>query len=108
VGWGSTCGALHQAAQRAQEEDLAVAHAHLRYLNPLPRNLPEILGQYRFILVPELNGGQLGLLLRGTFGMPNIVTLPKTQGRPFTIGEIRRAIDTLLTDDESPGDSAEG
>jgi 2-oxoglutarate ferredoxin oxidoreductase subunit alpha len=107
VGWGSTCGALREAAKRCQEDGMAVAHAQLRYLNPFPRNLVEILGRYNQIVVPEMNGGQLALLLRGRFGLPNVISMPKTQGRPFMIGEIRGRIDELLSGDELPGDGAD-
>jgi 2-oxoglutarate ferredoxin oxidoreductase subunit alpha len=104
IGWGSTCGALHQAVRRAHEEGQAVAHAQIRYLNPFPRNLPEILGRYDQILVPEMNMGQLSFLLRGRFGLANVLSMPKVHGRPFAIGELRERIDVLLSGDETPGD----
>jgi 2-oxoglutarate ferredoxin oxidoreductase subunit alpha len=93
--WGSTYGAAHSAVARAQFEKFDVTHIHLRYLNPLPRELPEILARYDKILLPELNMGQLALLLRGTYGMDNIISQPKVKGRPFTIGEIYRRIHEL-------------
>lgn len=81
---------------RAQATKQRVAHVHLRHLNPLPRDLEEILRQYKRILVPELNLGQLTLVLRGKYGMDNIEVLPKVKGRPFTIFEIYTRIQQLL------------
>jgi 2-oxoglutarate ferredoxin oxidoreductase subunit alpha len=92
VSWGSTFGAARSAVERAQDAGLKVAHTHLRHLNPLPRDLENILDRYQTILVPELNLGQLAHYLRGTFGMNNIVSFPKVKGRPFTINEIHRRI----------------
>jgi 2-oxoglutarate/2-oxoacid ferredoxin oxidoreductase subunit alpha len=92
VSWGSTFGAARSAVERAQDAGLKVAHTHLRHLNPLPRDLENILDRYQTILVPELNLGQLAHYLRGTFGMNNIVSFPKVKGRPFTINEIYRRI----------------
>jgi 2-oxoglutarate/2-oxoacid ferredoxin oxidoreductase subunit alpha len=106
VGWGGTCGSIRSAVRRAQDKGQSVAHAQVRYLNPFPRNLREVLGRYGTILVPELNGGQLAFLLRGTFALPNVVSLPKVQGRPFTIGEIGRKIDEILAGDPPAGSSA--
>jgi 2-oxoglutarate ferredoxin oxidoreductase subunit alpha len=82
--------------ERAQATGLKVAHTHLRYLNPLPREMGDILRRYERILVPELNTGQLLLLLRGRFGMDNIVGLHKVNGRPFTISEIARKIHEMV------------
>jgi 2-oxoglutarate ferredoxin oxidoreductase subunit alpha len=96
LGWGGTCGSLRSAVRRAQGEGKAVAHAQLRYLNPFPANLEAVMRSYTTILVPELNGGQLSLLVRGRFGLPNVVSMPKLQGRPFTIGELGRKIDSLV------------
>lgn len=96
VTWGSTYGAARSAVERAQSAGLRVAHTHLRYLNPLPRDLDVILDRYQTILIPELNMGQLVHHLRGTYGMNNIVSFPKVKGRPFTITEIYRKIhDTI-------------
>lgn len=98
VGWGSTFGAIRAAVQEAQAKGQAVAHAHIRYLNPFPRNLGYLLQRYRIVLVPEMNMGQLSLLLRGRF-VRDVVSLNKVQGRPFKISEISSAIDDLLQGD---------
>jgi 2-oxoglutarate ferredoxin oxidoreductase subunit alpha len=74
---------------------LSVAHAHLRYLNPLPRNLGELLSKYRSVLVPELNFGQLRQVLRAAF-LEDIVGLNKLNGKPFAVGEIVAKVQDIL------------
>ena len=96
VSWGSTFGAVRSAVRRLQRQDKVVSHAHIRYLNPFPRNLGEILGKFDRILVPEMNMGQLIILLRGQFGTHEFIPFSKVQGRPFTIQEITDKIETLL------------
>jgi 2-oxoglutarate ferredoxin oxidoreductase subunit alpha len=91
VGWGSTFGAATAAVQRARQRGLDVAHAHLRYLNPLPRNTADVLKRYQKVLVPELNSGQLRLLLRSQF-LVDAVGLNKVQGQPFGVEEIEEKI----------------
>lgn len=95
VSWGGTYGAVRSAVAAAGRRGQSVAHAHLRYLNPLPSNLRDILGRYRHVLVPELNGGQLAFYLRGRFAL-NIQSYPKMHARPFTIGEINHKIEELI------------
>ncbi len=95
LSWGGTFGSVRSAVAQAQRRGLSVAHAHLRYLNPFPRNLRDILGRYRQVVVPELNGGQLAFLLRGRFAL-DIQSYTKVHGRPFTIGEISRKIEQVL------------
>jgi 2-oxoglutarate ferredoxin oxidoreductase subunit alpha len=95
VGWGSTYGAITSAVESLQDEGLAVASAHLRHLNPFPRNLGEILRRYEKILVPELNLGQLHLLIRARY-LVDAVGLNKVQGKPFRVSEIRTAVRDLL------------
>lgn len=96
IGWGGTYGAIVSAVQRAQRKGLKVAQAHLRYLNPMPRNISEVLARYKRILVPELNAGQLLLLLRARF-LVNAVGLNKVQGRPFLVSEIEQKITEMLS-----------
>lgn len=96
LSWGSTFGAARSAVQRASKGGIkGIGHTHLRYLNPFPADLEEILGRYEHVLIPELNMGQLALLLRGEYGMGHIISLPKLKGRPFTIGEILVKIQEL-------------
>ncbi len=95
VSWGGTFGAVRSAVMRAHARGRSVAHAHLRYLNPFPKNLRELLSQYKYVVVPELNNGQLAFLLRGRFAM-NIQSFPKLYARPFKISEITGKIEELL------------
>ena len=96
IGWGGTYGALRAAAQQAQREGASVAHAHIRYLSPFPKNLESLMKRYKKILVAELNGGQLAFLLRGKFGLTNIEELNKVEGKPFKIAEVHaRLVDVL-------------
>ena len=96
LSWGGTYGAVRSAVLQAHEQGLSVAHAHLRYINPWPRNLREILSRYEQVLVPELNSGQLAFLLRGRYAL-NIQSLPKLQSRPFTVSEILAKIKQLVS-----------
>ncbi|MDA0746622.1 MAG: 2-oxoacid:acceptor oxidoreductase subunit alpha [bacterium] len=95
VGWGSTFGAIRSAVRRSRAKGESVAHAHIRYLNPFPKNLEAVLSRYRKILVPELNMGQLSMLLNAKFPI-RVVSFPKVQGQPFKISEISSKIDQLL------------
>jgi 2-oxoglutarate/2-oxoacid ferredoxin oxidoreductase subunit alpha len=94
VGWGGTYGAIRSAVGAAINDGKSVACAHLRYLNPFPRNLCDVLSRYKKVLVPELNLGQLSLLLNARFPIRTI-GLNKIQGQPFKISEIKQKIDEL-------------
>jgi len=87
ISWGGTFGACKTAVRRCQNRGLSVAHTHLRYLNPFPQNLEEILRSYRTVLVPELNMGQLRMLLRARF-LVNCIGINKIKGKPFTVSEL--------------------
>ena len=91
VGWGSTFGSIHQAVRIAHDEGRDVAHIHLRYLNPFPRNLGDLLKRYDRVLVPEMNNGQLVKLLRAEYLIP-AEPLTKVTGKPFGVTEIAQAI----------------
>jgi len=93
--WGGTCGAALTAVQRASKQGHSVAHAHLRYLNPFPRNLEALLGRYKKVMIPELNAGQLALLIRGRY-LVDAISFPKLRGQPFTVREIEARIEELL------------
>src|SRR5207237_8583329 len=95
VGCGVTYGSLPTAVQRLHRKGHKVAHAHLRYLNPMPRNTGDVLKRYKQVLVPELNSGQLRMLLRAQF-LVDAVGLNKVQGRPFLVSEIEQKIEDLL------------
>ena len=95
LGWGGTYGAIRAAVEQVRSEGLDVAHAHLRYLNPFPRNLGNVLSRYEQVLVPELNLGQLALLLQAHF-LERVVKLNKVQGTPFQIREVADKIRQVL------------
>ncbi|HTU24885.1 MAG TPA: 2-oxoacid:acceptor oxidoreductase subunit alpha [Pirellulales bacterium] len=95
LSWGGTFGACATAVRNLVAAGEAVAHAHLRWLNPLPANLGDLMKRYDRVLIPELNRGQLRLLVRGEYLVP-AVGLNKIQGKPFTVREITRKIRELL------------
>ena len=96
IGWGGTYGVISAAVEEMLNEGKSVAAAHLRYLNPFPKNLGNVLSRYKQILVPELNLGQLSFLLQGRFPV-RIVPLNKVQGQPFQIREIAAKIRELTS-----------
>jgi 2-oxoglutarate ferredoxin oxidoreductase subunit alpha len=91
LGWGSSVGAIRAGARRARENGVKVATAHLRHLNPLPSNTGEVLRFYERVLVPEMNTGQLALLLRGRF-LVDVESFCKVEGQPLFAAEIEREI----------------
>ena len=95
IGWGGTHGALRSAVETAQNEGMAVSHLHLRYLNPLPRNLGEILVKFQKVMIAELNLGQLAAIIRAKF-LVDAIGLNKIQGKPFTQTEVFNKITELV------------
>jgi len=95
LGWGSTYGAIEAAARTLQKQGKSVAHAHIRYVNPLPPDLGEILARFARVLVPELNMGQLVRLIRAEY-LVDAIGLNKVQGQPFKVSEIVRRAEALL------------
>ncbi len=95
IGWGSTYGAIRSAVEGLQAEGWSVAHAQLRHLNPLPANTEQILRSYRHVLVPEINLGQLSLLLRARY-LIDIRPFNRVRGKPFRIIDIKQAAEELL------------
>jgi 2-oxoglutarate ferredoxin oxidoreductase subunit alpha len=95
VGWGSTYGAIQTAVRQAQKLGKPVSSIHIRYINPFPRNLEDILGRFEKIIVPEMNTGQLTFMLNGRFQC-GAVAFPKVQGLVFKISEITDKIDEVL------------
>ena len=100
VSWGGTYGAAAEGVHRARDAGVAVSHCHLRWLNPLPPNLGRILEHFDRVLVPELNSGQLRMLLRARY-LVDAIGLNKIQGRPFGADEILSRI-FELADEETP------
>jgi 2-oxoglutarate/2-oxoacid ferredoxin oxidoreductase subunit alpha len=97
LGWGSTYGAITSAAREARGRNKSVASAHLRHLSPFPKNLGDVLRNYRKVLIPEMNMGQLALLIRGRY-LVDAITLSKVQGQPFKISEISERINEILAE----------
>ena len=95
VSWGSTCGSITQSVKAQREKGRRIGHLHLRYLNPLPGNVGDILKRYRKVLVPELNMGQLLWVLRAKY-LVNAIGLNKIQGRPFKQSELDQKIEEVL------------
>lgn len=95
LGWGSTYGAIESAVDRLRAAGRKVAHAQVRHVWPLPRNLGAMLEGYRHVLVPELNSGQFALLLQGVYGRP-VTSLTKVTGKPFTAAEIETRVTSLI------------
>ena len=99
VGWGSTSGAITAAVNEAREAGQSVSRIHIRHMNPLPANLEEVLRSFKHVLLPELNDGQLAMILRARF-LIDIQSLTKIAGQPFRVAEVREAIDNVLNEDK--------
>jgi 2-oxoglutarate ferredoxin oxidoreductase subunit alpha len=95
VSWGGTFGAVRMAVQRLQSQGKSIAHTHLRYMNPFPKNLGTILKSYEKVVVPELNNGQLRLLLRSQY-LVDAQGYNKIEGKPFLVGELVEAFGAFL------------
>jgi 2-oxoglutarate ferredoxin oxidoreductase subunit alpha len=94
VGWGSTYGPITAGVRRARRQGVRVAQAHLQYLNPLPRNTGDVLRRYEKVLIPEMNLGQLAMLLRAKF-LVDAVSYTKVRGRPLGARELEDVIATM-------------
>jgi 2-oxoglutarate ferredoxin oxidoreductase subunit alpha len=95
LGWGSTFGSIGAAARRVRNAGHPVATAHLRHLNPFPPNLAEVLRHYDKVLVPEINLGQLALLLRGRF-LVDVISYNQVRGLPFRAAELAGVIEDVI------------
>jgi 2-oxoglutarate ferredoxin oxidoreductase subunit alpha len=95
LGWGSTHGAITTATEQLRAKGASVSSAHLRYLNPFPRNLGEVLSRFETVIVPELNLGQLALLVRARF-LVDAISFSKVKGLPFKVSEIVKKINEYL------------
>ena len=95
ISWGGTFGSVRAAVNECVAEGKSVGHAHIRYINPFPKNLGEIIGNFKQVLIPELNMGQLRFLIRGKY-LCDAQGLNKIQGKPFKIGEVLAKIDSML------------
>jgi 2-oxoglutarate ferredoxin oxidoreductase subunit alpha len=104
LGWGSTYGAIRSAVERLNAAGRSVAHAHLRHLNPFPANAEDVLRSYRRVLIPEVNLGQLLLLIRARY-LIDAVGYDKVRGKPFRIAEIVAEAERLLGVGTTSGDA---
>ena len=95
LGWGSTYGAIRSAVERLQAQGRSVAHAHLRHLNPFPTNAEKVLRSYRKVLIPEVNLGQLPILIRAQF-LIDAEGYDRVRGKPFRIAEIVEQAERIL------------
>ena len=95
IGWGSTYGPIVAGVRRVRKRGLKVAHTHLHHLNPLPRNTGDVLRRYPKVLVPEMNLGQLAMLLRAEF-LVDVVSYTQVRGRPLGARELEEAIAAMV------------
>src|SRR4029079_5929504 len=95
LGWGSTYGSISTAVERLREEGKSVSAVHLRYLNPFPKNLGDVLSGFDTVIVPEMNLGQLCTMIRAKY-LVDAVPFSKVKGRPFQIREIVRKVEEDL------------
>jgi 2-oxoglutarate ferredoxin oxidoreductase subunit alpha len=95
LGWGGTYGALKTATLQLIAEGYKVSHAHLRYLNPFPKNLGELMGNFKTVVIPELNNGQLSKIIRDKYFI-DAIPYNKIQGQPFMASEVVKKIKEIL------------
>jgi 2-oxoglutarate ferredoxin oxidoreductase subunit alpha len=87
IGWGGTRGAITAAIEEVQKNGQEISQAHLRHLNPFPANLGDVLSRFDRVLCPELNEGQLAMLLRARY-LVDVESFSKIAGQPFKVAEI--------------------
>jgi 2-oxoglutarate ferredoxin oxidoreductase subunit alpha len=95
LGWGSTFGPITGAVRKLRADGVKVAQAHLRYLNPMPANTEEVLRSYRKVVLPEMNLGQLALLVRGMF-LVDAIGVNQVRGLPFRVDELVAAVRSVI------------
>lgn len=95
LGWGSTYGVIQSVTRELIAEGHAVAHAHLRYLNPFPRNLENLMRCFKKVLIPEINNGQLSKIIRSTY-LIDVLQFNKIQGVPINKAELKDFVKTIL------------
>jgi 2-oxoglutarate/2-oxoacid ferredoxin oxidoreductase subunit alpha len=95
LGWGSTFGSIGAAVRRIRVAGDSIAHAHLRHLSPFPANLGDVLARYDKVLVPEINLGQLALVLRGRY-LTDVISYNRVRGLPFRAAELAGVIQDVI------------
>jgi 2-oxoglutarate ferredoxin oxidoreductase subunit alpha len=96
IGWGSTYGSITAAVRNKRAAGKKIGQVHLRWLNPLPKNLHDVMKRYKKVLVPEMNLGQLVWVLRAKY-LVDAISYPKVQGKPFQVSEIEAKIDEVIS-----------
>ena len=94
LGWGSSYGAIRSAVKQLRADGFKVAQAHLRYINPMPKNTEQLLRKFKKVIVPEKNNGQLVKLIREQF-LIDAISYTKVQGLPFTQYDIVQQVKNL-------------
>jgi len=95
LGWGSTYGAIKEAVRNVNQKGYKVSQAHIKYLNPFPKNLKDVLGKFKKVIIPELNLGQMASLIKSKF-LIDVIQFNKVQGQPFKVVEIENKIIEVL------------
>ena len=99
VGWGGTYGSLHSAVRKLASQGYKIGHAHFNYINPLPRNTEEVLGNFKKVIVCELNKGQLVSVLRSNFNDKDLLQYNKVMGLPFSVTDLVNKFKIILDQD---------
>lgn len=99
ISWGSTYGAAKTAFERLKEKGHPISFLNLRYLNPFPKNLAEVLSRFQRVVIPELNMGQLQLLIQAKY-LKRVIGIHKVQGKPFKSSELEEKLESILTSNE--------
>jgi len=98
LSWGGTFGSVRTAVRRLQQNGRSIAHAHLKYLNPFPRNLGDVIANFDKVLIPELNMGQLRTLIRAKY-LVDAAGFNKVQGKPFLVSELVERMERMLEEE---------
>jgi 2-oxoglutarate/2-oxoacid ferredoxin oxidoreductase subunit alpha len=105
LSWGGTFGACATAVHNVQAKGKAVTHCHLRWLNPLPKDLGDIMKRFKKVLIPELNLGQLRTIIRANY-LVDAIGLNKVQGKPFSVAEVANKMEAILQGDAATTEAA--
>ena len=95
LGWGSTYGSIRTAVEHMRDKGYSVSHAHLRYVNPVPKNLEQVLRKFKKVILPEINTGQLAMILRSKYLM-DIEPFSKVRGRPISVADLEDKIESSI------------
>jgi 2-oxoglutarate ferredoxin oxidoreductase subunit alpha len=95
IGWGSTYGSIHQALIELNSEGLDIAQLHLNYIQPMPKNIAELIKAFDIVIVAEMNNGQLIKVIRDQF-LVDAKGINKIQGQPFQVQELKANIKQII------------